>query len=168
MALEPGRSLVRDLHEDPGDKLHRVDRLALGRFDVVVPSLGRTSVPSSTWSGLRRSSPGTGWRATSGSARSKRRSFRPSAVSDLRRALDLGEGSRPPSAPAWLALALRQLGRSGESARWRARAEDMLRRLEGETAVQTEWEVTSGQGRLVAWEQRAQIRILLAELDHRD
>jgi hypothetical protein len=31
---------VRDLHEDPGDELHRVDPLALGRFDVVVSHLG--------------------------------------------------------------------------------------------------------------------------------
>jgi len=36
--MTPG---IRDLHEDPGDELHRVDPLALGRFDVVVSRLGQ-------------------------------------------------------------------------------------------------------------------------------
>jgi hypothetical protein len=35
--MTPG---VRDLYEDPGDELHRVDPLAFGRFDVVVSRLG--------------------------------------------------------------------------------------------------------------------------------
>jgi hypothetical protein len=34
-------SWLRDLHQDPGNELHRVDRFALGLLGLVVPSLAR-------------------------------------------------------------------------------------------------------------------------------
>ena len=73
--------------------------------------------------------------------------------------------SPPPGASAFLALTLLHLGRDVESARWRKLAEASLRRLEQSPARLRQFEESSGQIGLVAWEQRAELKLLLRELD---
>jgi Flp pilus assembly protein TadD len=85
------------------------------------------------------------------------------AAVELGKARARGVTGPSPSALAFLALAARARGQPAEAARWCNEAEVTLRRRGRVRAVQTDVEAVSAQDGLVAWEQRAQLRVLRAE-----
>jgi serine/threonine protein kinase/WD40 repeat protein len=87
------------------------------------------------------------------------------ALGSLEKAVAKGGETAPASVSAWLALVHRHLGHRTEAARWGSRAESVLRRLDAAGPQPSKGgDLVSGQGSLLPWEQRAELRILLTEL----
>ncbi len=86
------------------------------------------------------------------------------ALVTLAKAVKRGGDDPPASAFAWLALAHRQLGHPAEQAQWQSRAQAALKKLDAAGPQASKGDLASEQGGLLAWEQRAELRVLLAEL----
>jgi WD40 repeat protein/tRNA A-37 threonylcarbamoyl transferase component Bud32/Flp pilus assembly protein TadD len=92
------------------------------------------------------------------------RAGRPSdALAELAKAVAMS-GAQPPSSSAWLALTHRELGNVAEATKWRARAEAALQRLDDAGPQPSKGDLASEQGGQLNWEQRVELRVLLAEL----
>jgi WD40 repeat protein/Flp pilus assembly protein TadD len=69
----------------------------------------------------------------------------------------------PVAAAVFLALAARARGQGVSGARWCREAQEALRRLDRAHSVLSDAESTHAQGGPVAWQQRAQLRVLIVE-----